>query len=224
MRKKKGIFFCIFILITLTTYNFYSDNRSFSTYFNLKKIEVSGISNIQEEQIMTKLNVLKGKNIISINKKKISTIVKDFSYIEKIIVKKIYPDKIKIIITELDPIGIFLEENKKLILLQNGSSTTQYNQKNLINLLSVYGVEGDKNFYIFYNDLIKTSFDITFIKEVRYFKTKRWDIILKNDKLIRLPIMDYNKSLIKFNGLSKKDEFKNFKIFDFRVNGQLFLK
>ena len=173
---------------------------------------------------MTKLNVLKGKNIISINKKKISTIVKDFSYIEKIIVKKIYPDKIKIIITELDPIGIFLEENKKLILLQNGSSTTQYNQKNLNNLLSVYGVEGDKNFYIFYNDLIKTSFDITFIKEVRYFKTKRWDIILKNDKLIRLPIMDYNKSLIKFNGLSKKDEFKNFKIFDFRVNGQLFLK
>ena len=224
MRKKKGIFFWIFILITLTTYNFYSDNRSFSTYFNLKKIEVSGISNIQEEQIMTKLNVLKGKNIISINKKKISTIVKDFSYIEKIIVKKIYPDKIKIIITELDPIGIFLEENKKLILLQNGSSTTQYNQKNLINLLSVYGVEGDKNFYIFYNDLIKTSFDITFIKEVRYFKTKRWDIILKNDKLIRLPVMDYNKSLIKFNSLSKKDEFKNFKIFDFRVNGQLFLK
>ena len=136
MRKKKGIFFWIFILITLTTYNFYSDNRSFSTYFNLKKIEVSGISNIQEEQIMTKLNVLKGKNIISINKKKISTIVKDFSYIEKIIVKKIYPDKIKIIITELDPIGIFLEENKKLILLQNGSSTTQYNQKNLNNLLS----------------------------------------------------------------------------------------
>ena len=210
--------------MTLTTYNFYIDNKSFSTFFDLKKIEVLGITNIEENKIKNKLNILKGTNIIFVKKNKINNIVKEFSFIDKLSIKKIYPDKIRITIIELEPIGIFLTENKKLLLLENGISVILNNQKNFANLTHVNGVDGDKNFYIFYKDLMKTEFDINLIEEVRYFKTKRWDIILKNDKLIRLPIMDYNKSLKEFVGFYRKDEFKNFTVFDFRINGQLILK
>ena len=89
--------------------------------------------------------------------------------------------------------------------------------KKFANLTHVNGVDGIK-IYIFYKDLMKTEFDINLI-EVRYFKTKRWDIILKNG-IIRLPIMNYNKSLKEFVGFIGKMNSKilQFLILELMVN------
>ena len=67
-------------------------------------------------------------------------------------------------------------------------------------------------------------FDKNLIDEYKYYKTKRWDIILKNGKIIKLPTSNYSNSLIKFVDIYEKDSFKKFNIFDFRINGQLVIK
>ena len=62
------------------------------------------------------------------------------------------------------------------------------------------------------------------MNEINYFTIDRWDIVLKNGKIIRLPTKNIDSSIEKFISIYDKDNFKNFKIFDFRINGQLILE
>ena len=70
----------------------------------------------------------------------------------------------------------------------------------------------------------KTNFDINSIQELKYFNINRWDIILKSGKIIKLPTQRFDKAIKKFISIYNEDNFDNFKIFDFRINGQLILK
>ena len=81
-----------------------------------------------------------------------------------------------------------------------------------------------KNFYNFYKTLKKVNFYTELIEEFKYFSIDRWDIILKSGKIIKLPTERFESSIEKFISIYDKDNFNNFKIFDFRINGQLILK
>jgi len=82
----------------------------------------------------------------------------------------------------------------------------------------------NKIFFTFYPFLEAVGFEIELIKYFNYFDIKRWDIILKDGKLIKLPYTNYEKSLKKFLSIYETENFKKFKVFDFRVNGQLIIK
>ena len=69
-----------------------------------------------------------------------------------------------------------------------------------------------------------TDFRMELIEQFNYFGINRWDIILKNDKIIRLPSKNYEESISRFQSIYRKENFNNFKVFDFRVKGQLILK
>ena len=62
------------------------------------------------------------------------------------------------------------------------------------------------------------------VEQFNYFDINRWDIILKNDKTIKLPSKNYENSIRKFLSIYQKENFSNFKVFDFRMKGQLILK
>ena len=62
------------------------------------------------------------------------------------------------------------------------------------------------------------------IQELNHFDVNRWDIVLKNGKVVKLPIDRFKRSIEKFISIYDKDNFSNFKIFDFRINGQLILE
>ena len=195
-----------------------------SYFFGIKKIEIYGISNFKKEKIEKKIDFLKGRNIIFISRDEFTGIIKEFNFVQEFEIKKVYPNTIKLTIKESNPIGIFLHEEKKLVLLEGGKSTKHDQKKNFHFLPLVYGENADKNFFIFYESLKDIDFQINLIKEFKYFETNRWDIILKDDKLIKLPSMNYKNALKEFLHIYKQDSFKKFKIFDFRVKGQLVIK
>ena len=56
------------------------------------------------------------------------------------------------------------------------------------------------------------------------FETKRWDLITENKKTIKLPPKDYIMSLKNYLEIENKNDFKKFKVFDYRINNQLILK
>ena len=68
------------------------------------------------------------------------------------------------------------------------------------------------------------KFPVNLIQKLNYFDIGRWDIVLKNDKLIKLPKENYAISIKKFLSIYEKNNFINFSVFDFRVKGQLVLK
>ena len=74
-----------------------------------------------------------------------------------------------------------------------------------------------------YNNLIKTNFKISEIKSFYYFEIGRWDIVLKNNKVIKLPVKNFNSSLKNYMELSEEINFEKYSIFDYRIKDQLIL-
>ena len=226
MKRKKSFFLWLFLLIVLTTYNFDSKENLISSFFKIKKIEIEGIQNSDRKEIEEKFNLFKEKNIIFTNQKQFRKLIDNLKLVKEIKVKKIYPDKIKITIKEFKIIGIFVDEKnqEEYILTDHGKIINNYNKKQFNDLPLVFGENADKIFFIFYPSLEAAGFEIELIKYFNYFDIKRWDIILKDGKLIKLPSTNYEKSLKKFLSIYETENFKKFKVFDFRVNGQLIIK
>ena len=51
------------------------------------------------------------------------------------------------------------------------------------------------------------------IKSYHYFESGRWDLIISENKIIKLPIKNYQKSLKNFMKLKKNKEFYKYNLF-----------
>ena len=80
-----------------------------------------------------------------------------------------------------------------------GNSTTNYIINNKESLPIVKGKGAKKNFYKLYETLKRVNFQMNLIKEVNYFAIDRWDILLKNGKLLKLPTERLESSVEKIH-------------------------
>ena len=224
MKTKKNLFIWIFIFIFLTTYSLNSIQKKKISFFLIKKINVEGLLNVNRYDLESALEEFYGKNLIFLNREKLNKIGSNFSFIKEIKINKIYPSTLNIIVKENKPLGILIEKDKKILLLENGNEILNFKLNAEKNLLFVKGEGARKKFHKFYEILETTNFKIELIHELNHFDVNRWDIVLKNGKVVKLPTDRIVRSIEKFISIYDKDNFSNFKIFDFRINGQLILE
>ena len=218
---KKKLFVSLILFIFLSTYNFKNDYNILKV-FNIKKIEIKNNLILNNDEIQKDLNFLYQRNIFSINEKEIKESIEKNNFIESFEIKKIYPNSIKIKIFEKKPIAILQDKKEKFFYTDKGDLIKYLNIKKFENLPVVFSNKDSFNF--FYKQLIKINFPINQIKSFYFFNANRWDLITRNDKIIKLPIKSYERSLKNFLRINEKDGFTKFKIFDYRINGQLILK
>ena len=224
MKKKNYLFLWILLFIFLTTYSFNSSQNTQFTFLPLKKIQIEGANNSDNKKIAETLDQFKGKSIIFVNRYKMNMSINNLQFIKELKIKKIYPDTVRLEIIEYKPIGILNKKNTKILLTSGGEIIRNYNSSKFKNLPLVYGDKAEKYFSKFYNSLENINFQINLINQFNYFDINRWDIVLKNGKIVKLPIKNYENSLNKFLSLYEDNSFKKYKIFDFRIKGQLILK
>ena len=95
------------------------------------------------------------------------------------------------------------------------------NIKRYNDLPTVFG--NGRNFYSLYQDLQNIKFPLAMIKSFYFFESGRWDLIMNDDKVIKLPITNYLSSLKNFMLSKSNNNFNNYKIFDYRIKDQLIL-
>ena len=88
-------------------------------------------------------------------------------------------------------------------------------------LPTVFG--NGESFYSLYQDLQNIKFPIEMIKSFYFFKSDRWDLVMHDNKIIKLPIKNYLYSLKNFMLSKTNSNFNNYKIFDYRIKDQLIL-
>ena len=224
MIRKKSFFLWLLLFVFLTTYNFDFKKEIKKFPLTIKKIKIEGLKNSNEDKILNSLEIFKGRNIIFFSTNDLKQVIIESEFIKEFKIQKIYPDTIKVTAIEFKPLAIFVEKNKKYIITDGGKKIENYDAE-MTNLLPfVYGKNADINFYDFYSVLNNTGFKIDKIKQFNYFHINRWDIILKNDKTLKLPSKNYEKAIMKFLEIYEQKNFINFKVFDFRVNEQLILQ
>ena len=216
-------FLCVTLfLILFTTYtpNYKSKNKSL--IFPIKNIEIINNRVIDSNTLAKQLDFLKGKNIFFINNKTIKSILTKFDFIKGFEVKKIYPRTIKIILSERKPVAIYIDGKKKFYISDKGSLIKYIELNYYNNLPLVFGK--NINFDNIFSTLKIVNFPIKEIKSFYYFEIDRWDIILKNDKIIKLPSKDYSEALDNFILINEDENFEKFNTFDYRIKDQLILK
>ncbi|MFC1789613.1 cell division protein FtsQ/DivIB [Patescibacteria group bacterium] len=132
IRKKKSIFknrffwLAILILIAITSL-FYI--ISFSSFFQIKEIRISGNSQIQEQELKNKIEnkisrklfFTETKSIFLVDLKGIkSSVLEFFPKIEKLEIKRGFFDSLKIEIKERDPVAVFRQGEKYFLTDSNG--------------------------------------------------------------------------------------------------------
>lgn len=216
---KKRIVIGLGLLILLTTIT--SQQKIVISKFNLKEINIENNILTKKKDIKKLLFPIYNKNLIFLKNLEIEKALMQNSFIESFEIKKKYPNTLTIKIFEKKPIAILQYNKNKFYLSEKIELIKFENLSNYQNLPYVIGSKED--FEIFYNSLNKINFPFDQIKKYTLYESKRWDLETVNNKLIRLPAKDYIKSIKNYLNLINNNDFKKYKLFDYRINNQLIL-
>lgn len=217
---KKRLIVATFALILLTTIT--TKQRINITKFNLKKINIENIFLLKEEDLKKLLIPINEKNLLLLRNKEIEQLLIQNTFIESFTIKKKYPDTLKIKIIEKKPIAILFEGKKKFYLSEKIELMQFKNLPNYQNLPYIFGKK--EEFKILHENLFEIDFPIDLIKKYTLLESNRWDLETINNKLIKLPLKNYNKSLKNYLVIMNKNEFKKYKVYDYRLKNQLIMK
>ena len=206
------------MLTTFNPSNFYSGLQ----FFKIKKIEVKNIVVLDSIKIKNLfIEEFYDSNLLILDKKKIDKILRENELIEYIEFRKIYPSKLVAKVFEKKTIAIINYKQNKFFLTNKGEEIEFFRNPSLEKLPNIFGKQ--KNFLEIYSALQELDFPISKIKSFYYFDIGRWDIMLKNEKVIKLPVKNFTESLKNFLDLSKENNFEKYSIFDYRIKDQLIL-
>ena len=217
---KKSLLGLIILFILLTTYT-PKFNFIINSNLYIQKIKVENNSIIETDEIKEKLSFLYKENLFFLNIKDIERNLKSETFIESFSIKKIYPNTLKIIIAEKKPIAILHNKKEKFYISNKGDFINFTDIEIYNDLPTVFG--NGENFYSLYQNLQNIRFPLETIKSFYFFDSGRWDLVMYDGKLVKLPIKDYLSSLKNFMLSQADSNFNNYKIFDYRIKDQLIL-
>ena len=218
-RKSKKIFlyfFLLFLFGSITNISFQN-----SQLLNLNNITVSGLDDENNKDVLKNLKSLKLNNIFFLNEDKIKNVIEINPLIENYKISKIYPDTLDVKIDKTKFLGKINQDGRILFLGSNGkfSEYILENQK----LPFIFGKPKIQEFLDLKKIIDESKFSNFEIENFYFYPSKRWDIELKNNIVLKLPKDDIKISLdYSFNFL-KNNNFKNNKVIDARVKNQIIL-
>jgi len=154
------VFIGVLSLLSIFIYDFSTQ----SSFFNIKRIEISGLNRILKEDLLKFTDLTLGKNILAINLFSIEKQIISHPWIQSARVKRILPSFLSISIIEHEPIAIFRIGNQSDILINtHGKPFKEYNppKDNINNLPVVAGIEltNANNQYEFAGTLFNSIMD-----------------------------------------------------------------
>ena len=215
--KKILIYFFLFLIVS-------SINNTALTkvqFEKIKNIKISGLNHNQKVNLLESIKDLNLKNIFFLNEKEISQLISSNSLVENYEIFKKYPYALNIKIEKTKFLAKINNNGKLLVIGSNGKlSDVKFSEKELP---FIFGNPEINEFIKFTNIIEKSKFSLSEIKNFYFFPSKRWDLELKNDIILKLS-KDYTKlSLDQAFELLNDGNFNDIKVVDARIKNQIIL-
>jgi len=218
-RKSKKIliyFFLLFLVGSINNINI--DNLKFLA---VKDISVTGLENEDNSIISKKIKSLKLDNIYLINKKDLNILIESNNLIEKYFIFKKYPSSLNINIDKTSLLARISKNGKIYDLGSNGKLIENRHSNN--QLPFIFGNPEIIEFLNIKNIIDESQISFEEIESLYFFLSKRWDLELKNNIIIKLPNDNIQESLKLASEFLHNNDFKDIKIIDARIKNQIIL-
>ncbi len=216
-RKSKKILIYFFVLILLGSIN--SLNLP---DFDLNKknfIKVSGLNETEKLSFIEEIQNLNLGSIFFINKNKFNEIIFKNSLVESYKISKIYPFTLVVTVNKTNFLAKINKEGKILIIGSNGKFIEDnYNNKDLP---FIFGKPKIQEFLDFKKIIDDSKFSYEEVKNFYFFPSKRWDLELKNNIVLKLPKKNSKNSLDYLFEFIADKNLKNNLIIDARIRNQI---
>ena len=218
-RKSKKIliyFFLLFLVGSINNINI--DNLKFQS---IKNINVTGLENEDNSIISKKIKNLKLDNIYLINKKDLNTLIESNNLVEKYFIFKKYPSSLNINIDKTSFLARISKNGKIYDLGSNGKLIENKYSNN--QLPFVFGNPEIIEFFNIKKIIDESQISFEEIESLYFFLSKRWDLELRNNIIIKLPNDNTKEGLKLVSEFLHNNEFKYIKIIDARIKNQIIL-
>ena len=218
-RISKKIVVYLFLFLTLVTLN--NINLLNFNFFKTTTLSVSGLNNLEKEKFEKDFDFLKTEGLIFLDKIEISKRIFANKTVEELSVFKNYPSELKIFIKKTNFLAITKKHNQDYYIGSNGNLI--YTKNSLKSLPFIFGNVEPDDFLKLKAHINNSEFNFDQIKNLYFFKSKRWDIETKAGLIVKLPLDQIEVSLNYLSKIIISKEFKNKKIIDLRQKNQIIL-
>ena len=217
--SRKIIIYLLIFFSVSSIGNFHLINFNF-----LKNIRfnITGLDDLNILNMINNLNNLKIKNIYFLNKSKISEIIESNTLVENYSVHKKYPSNLIIKIIDTNFLAKINLNNEIYIIGSNGKLINNNNKND--NLPFIFGKPEINEFLDFKRLIDESKFSYDQIKNLYFFPSKRWDVELNNQLLLKLSKNDIKDSLNQAFEFFNNNNFKEIKFIDARIKNQIIIK
>ena len=220
--RSKIYLYLVLLLILLSIHNVNSTNL-ITNFFKIKKIILkSSIEENINQEISASLDQFHNFNIFSIKPNEFKAILNNFNIISEYKIKKEYPSVIKIELKETNILAYYFYDNEKTYLGENGKAIKNI-QFVKDDLPLIVGQVDIKKFLDLKKKLINNGFKLNDFSKFYFFKSNRWDLMLKNKIIVKLPIDNLEISLNLLKNIIENSNLNDVKIIDLRIKKRVIL-
>jgi len=215
--KKIFIYLCLFAIVGSINNTTLTKNQ----FGNIKNIKISGLNENENENILENIISLNSKNIFFLQGNQISKIINSNSLVEKYQIFKKYPYTLEIKIEKTEFLAKTNFNGKTYLIGSNGKlSDIKFSDQKLP---FIFGKPQINEFIKFKNIIEQSRFSLSEVKNIYFFPSKRWDLELKNNIILKLSKDHIRLSLDQAFEILNDNNFDNIKVVDARIKNQIIL-
>lgn len=219
MHQRRGkkiliYFFLLFLVGSINNIEF--NNLKFEA---IKNINVLGLGQKDNKILFNDIKNLNLDNIFFLNVKKINNLINSNTLVENYEIFKRYPSTLDINIDKTEFLAKINYDQKILLIGSNGKLSKDDVNNN--SLPFIFGKPDIQEFLNFKKIVDSSKLSYQKIKSLYFYPSKRWDIELKNDIVIKLS-SNFNKDTVNFalDFLQNKNS-QNIEFVDVRIKNQI---
>ena len=218
-RKSKKILIYFFLLLVVGSIN--NINFNDLKLQNINNINIVGLDIEDKLILLKKIKNFNLDNIFFISKSDLINEIESNSLVEKYFIFKRYPSSIDINIEKTIFLAKINNNGQVFYLGSNGKFTKNDFSNN--QLPYIFGSPEVIEFFDIKEVIDKSKITYKEIKNLYFYPSRRWDLELRNNIIIKLPKDNTNLALNLALEFLYKEEFKDVKMIDARIENQIIL-
>jgi cell division protein FtsQ len=188
---------------------------------NIININIIGLDIKDKSSLLNKIKNFSLKNIFLISKIDLINEIESNTLVEKYFIFKRYPSSLDIKIEKTKFLAKINKNDQIFYIGSNGKFIKNDFSNN--QLPFIFGNPQVIDFFNIKETIDKSKISYTEIKNLYFFSSKRWDLELRNNTIIKLPSDNTDHALNLAIEFLHDNEFKDNKIIDARIKNQIIL-